>query len=356
MPSRLQRWHNATAPPETGTTNVARIFEVAVKSDDQLVFYDPGVGTMGARVAITPLARRLTQIAGLVVGYGIKDNIEEAYGFLADHWQPGDRIYLFGFSRGAYTARALSGMLRTVGLLRPGAGNLTPYALKLYAKKGDVKPSEAEEQKFWRVRREFANQFGNPAFPNPFDKSRHQVHFLGVWDTVKSVGWLNWKARFEQARWPFTAKISNVATARHAMAIDERRRPFPVYRFDPDLVAASAGRLQEVWFAGVHSDVGGQFEEHKLSDLAFDWMVREAETAGLVVEAKAYKRLLGVSFDAALPADLALGEIHRNPGTWALAWGWKKRGILPGDTLHPSAQRRVEATRGTATAYAPRLH
>lgn len=337
--------------PESGTTNVARMFEVAVKSDEQLVFYDPGVGTMGARGAITPVGRRLTQVAGLVGGYGIKDNIEEAYGFLVDHWQPGDQIFVFGFSRGAYTARALTGMLRTVGLLRNGADNLAPYALKLYAKKGDENASREEEQAFWKVRREFTRQFGNPDFPEAFDTSRHQVRFLGVWDTVKSVGWLNWKARVEQAQWPFTARISNVEIARHAMALDERRRPFPVYRFDPDLVSASDRRLQEVWFAGVHSDVGGQFEDHQLSDIAFDWMVGEAAAAGLLVDPKAYKRLLGVKHGTELPAERALGPIHPNGRGWALAGGWRGRRVRRTDTLHPSVEHRIAATAGTATPY-----
>src|SRR5205085_6237393 len=132
--------------PESGTTNVARTYAVAAKSDTQLVYYDPGVGTMGARGAVTRAGQAATRIAGLVVGYGVKDNIEEAYDWLAAHYQPGDEIFVFGFSRGAYTARALTGMLRTVGLLRPGADNLTPYALKLYAQHGKDVPSEGEEK------------------------------------------------------------------------------------------------------------------------------------------------------------------------------------------------------------------
>ena len=107
--------------PESGTTNVARTYAVAVKSESQLVYYDPGVGTMGARGAVTSTGKKATRVAGLVVGFGVKDNIEEAYTWLSANYQRGDRIFVFGFSRGAYTARALTGMLRTVGLLRPGA-------------------------------------------------------------------------------------------------------------------------------------------------------------------------------------------------------------------------------------------
>jgi uncharacterized protein (DUF2235 family) len=342
--------------PEVGMTNVARLFEVATKDQTQLVYYDPGVGTMGARGAVTGLGRRATRFAGLVAGFGVKDNLEEAYTWLMEHWQPDDRIFLFGFSRGAYTARALAGMLRTVGLLRPGADNLVPYALKLYAKSGKDDPTDDEEKAFWRTRRSFTETFGDPGFPSPFDRSRKQVRFLGVWDTVKSVGWLNWKARIEQARWPFTAKLSNVDIARHALAIDERRRPFPAYRFDREAVATSEGRFLEVWFAGVHSDVGGQYlDDHKLSDQAFLWMVDEGVAAGLKVERNAVHRLVGVRWNQPLPADLHTGVLHRNRGFWVLAGGWRERVVLPGDHVHPSVQQRIDALAGTASPYSPTL-
>jgi uncharacterized protein (DUF2235 family) len=122
--------------PETGATNVARLFAMAVKSDDQLVHYDPGVGTLGARSATTRFGKFLTRVAGLVLGHGVKENIEEAYTFLMHNYRDGDRIFVFGFSRGAYTGLALAGMIHTVGLLRPGADNLVPYAMKLYATAG----------------------------------------------------------------------------------------------------------------------------------------------------------------------------------------------------------------------------
>lgn len=340
--------------PESGTTNVARMYSLAVKSDEQLVYYDPGVGTMGARGAVTGLGKRLTRVTGLVVGYGVRENIEEAYTFLVRHYRADDRIFVFGFSRGAYTARALTGMLRTVGLLRPGAENLVPYALKLYAKSGAdpaKRPTKEEDRAFWKPRENFSRQFGNPDFPNPFDPHRHQVHFLGVWDTVKSIGWLNWRARIEQARWPFTRRITNVGTARHAMALDERRRPYAAYRFDADAVRDSGGRYQERWFAGVHSDVGGQYaDDHRLSDLALAWMVDEARGAGLLVDDEVYRRLLDVPLGDPVPQERALGRIHTNGGWWRLL-GWRGRQVLPGDDVAPSVRHRIEAI----PDYRPRL-
>lgn len=338
--------------PEHGVTNVARIYDIAEKTDDQLVYYDPGVGTMGARGAVTQLGQTMSRAAGLVAGFGVKDNIEEAYTWLSRQYQAGDQIYVFGFSRGAYTARALTGMLRTVGLLRRGTENLVPYALKLYAQSGNPPPrpgterdakAKAAERDFWKLRDEFNRQFGHPDFPGPFDTSQHQVRFLGVWDTVKSVGWLNLKARIEMAHWPFTRRITNVDIARHAMAIDERRRPFEVYRFDPKAVADAKGRYQEMWFAGVHSDVGGQFpDNHDLSDIALSWMVKEADAAGLAVDKRRYKDLIGVAYEDELPPDKAMGTIHANEWVWRLAGGWLKRAVLPDDALHPSVRYRIE--------------
>jgi uncharacterized protein (DUF2235 family) len=352
-----------TNEPETGCTNVARMFDVAEKSRGQLVYYDPGVGTMGAQAAITPWGKALTRFAGMVAGYGIRDNIEQAYTWLAHQYRSGDRIFVFGFSRGAYTARALTGMLRTVGLLHADADNLVPYALKLYVKSGKMpdpgQPPDADAKKvakeFWALRNDFRERFGNPDFANPFDTHREQVHFVGVWDTVKFVGWLNLRARIEVARWPFTANVANVATARHALAIDERRRPYAEYRLTAEAVAASNGRLQELWFAGVHGDIGGQNrDDDRLPDVAFSWMVHEALAEGLAVDAKRYRHLVGVNIGDDLPADRALGVIVPNNGWWVLARGWRPRPILPDDDLHPSVRYRIEATKGDSKPYRPK--
>jgi uncharacterized protein (DUF2235 family) len=354
--------------PETGTTNVARIYDVAAKTDQQLVYYDPGVGTMGSRAAVTPVGLEASRFAGLIAGAGIRENIEEAYTWLSRNYQLGDQIYVFGFSRGAYTARALTGMLRTVGLLRRGTENLVPYAMKLYAKSGPRKagsknpdPATKEaEAKFWGLRSEFKRQFGHPDFPDAFDvqgQPQEQVRFLGVWDTVKSVGWLNLKARIEIASWPFTANVVNIGTARHAMAIDERRKPYGINRFRRELVDRPDDRYQEMWFAGVHSDVGGQFPDHKLSDIAFAWMANEAKGADLHINEERYLELLGVNLGQELPVDYALGQIHTNEKVWWLAgFGWKERKIRAIDPVHPSVLRRIEMTKKCRDPYRPKLN
>ncbi|MFD4959720.1 DUF2235 domain-containing protein [Microbacterium sp. NPDC058389] len=346
--------------PESGVTNVARLYALAVKDDAQLVFYDPGVGTMGARGAVTPFGAWLTRTAGLIVGYGIRDNIADAYAWLMTHYRPGDRIMLFGFSRGAYTAVALAGVLRSVGLLRPGAENLVPYALKMALAQGGKKPStpksapDAADRAFWSTRTSFDQGFGNP----DFERFAKPVTFLGVWDTVKSVGWFNLRARFEQVRWPFTRNVDGVQTGRLALALDENRRAFTEYRFGTDKVGARVvddprRDLEEMWFAGVHSDIGGTFEDDNgLSDISLEWMTAEAVAAGLRIDPKVYEELLDVSGGAAVPAERAEGRIHRHKWYWAIAGlGWRRRHPARTDRMHPSVQHRIDATAASAQPY-----
>lgn len=343
--------------PETGPTNVARIYEIAVQDDEQVVYYDPGVGTMGARSATTRAAKTLTRVGGLLLGHGVQENISEAYQFLMHNYQPGDRIFVFGFSRGAYTARALVGMLRTIGLLRPNADNLIPYALKLYAANGKNDPSPDETKAFWKTRSYFTARFGNPKFPSAFNTIEKQIHFLGVWDTVKTIGWFNWRAQFEQARWPFTRVLTNVRVGRHAIAIDEKRRPYPEYRFDRLEVAKGDGRLREMWFAGVHSDVGGTFpDDHQLSDFALQWIADEARADGLKIRTRMYKTDISVAPGNTLPLAHSMGKIHTNGIGWAVVGlGWHHRVIEPGDEIHPSVWQRIAGLTETAHPYHPAL-
>ncbi|HEX7097818.1 MAG TPA: DUF2235 domain-containing protein [Acidimicrobiia bacterium] len=335
--------------PEKTPTNVARTFDLAVKDPEtQLAYYDPGVGTMGARNATSQVGLALTRIGGLAFGHGIKDNIAEAYQFLMNTYQPGDQIFIFGFSRGAYTARALAGLLRTVGLLDPGASNLIPYALKLYTGSPPQGASEERQERYWDKVQRWENTFGNPGFR----RFGRPVHFLGVWDTVKFVGWFNLVGRFRQARWPFTRNVDAVATGRHALAIDERRRPYDAYRFGQAAVEDPERDLQEVWFAGVHSDVGGGVVDHRLSDIALKWMVDEAKAAGFQVRAAKYREHVGANPDERLPPEVLEGPTHPAGPIWALLGGWKPRVVSSGSLVHRSVEVRIKHP---TLGYHPRL-
>ena len=126
-------------------TNVAKLFEMLEKNDpaSQLSYYDPGVGTLAPGSGVR---RTLSLLVEQAIGLGLKDNVAQAYRYLMQHWRPGDSIYIFGFSRGSYTARALAGMLVRPGLMRPGSENLLGYAVEKYAIKGNFSPQELDRK------------------------------------------------------------------------------------------------------------------------------------------------------------------------------------------------------------------
>jgi uncharacterized protein (DUF2235 family) len=298
-------------------TNVVRLCAVAVKDPaSQIVYYGPGLGTLEAAGALTWFGRILTRLAGLAFGYGIARDIAQAYAFIMAHHQPGDRLYLFGFSRGAYTARAVASLLRLYGLLRIGNEALVPYVvrellhfdsaiLQWLAPAWNRKRVDAKFAKARSVRDIFASR---PCKP----------HFVGVWDTVSSVGWV-----FSPTRIPYTARNPDIAIGRHALALDERRAFYirNLWQFDPTQPAEGPHDIKEVWFAGVHCDVGGGYPEAEsgLAKLAFDWMLREARQHGLLVDEAAMRRELGVDGqDKAKPEPNA--RMHNSmTWLWALA-------------------------------------
>lgn len=118
-------------------TNVVHLFEAAARDVEQTAYYDPGVGTFSS-IGI-PFAQPVGVLLGKAFGLGLRQNLAEAYSYLMDHYESGDRVFVFGFSRGAFTARALAGMLHKCGLLEKGSGNLVPYAVKIYNQKENGK-------------------------------------------------------------------------------------------------------------------------------------------------------------------------------------------------------------------------
>src|ERR1043165_18221 len=171
-------------------TNVIRTYKVARCSATQTTFYDCGVGTMPEPWQTTKLGKRWSMLKGLAFGSGLMENIEDAYCFLMANYEAGDKVFLFGFSRGAFTARALAGMLHSVGLLRPGAENLIRYAQRYWLK--DFGPDSPGG----KLCGEFKETLGRQC----------PIHFIGVWDTVGSVGLINQYRTF-----PYTAHNPSVA-------------------------------------------------------------------------------------------------------------------------------------------------
>jgi len=191
----------------SANSNVVKLYWTLSALGKQTAYYHPGVGTMGARNALTAVGKWWTQVRGLAFGYGFSDNIADVYSFLMGEFNPGDQIFIFGFSRGSYTARALCGLLHMCGLLTPGNEALIPYALRLYKSNDPCK---------FKIADGFKTTFSVPCTP----------HFLGLWDTVSSVGWILDPIHTKGGHLPYTATLPGISVLRHAVSIDERRAFF----------------------------------------------------------------------------------------------------------------------------------
>lgn len=288
-------------------TNVVDMFTPIVRDADQIAYYDPGIGTFSIFGRV--LGKRIGVILGQGFGWGLRENIEDAYEYLMDRYQPGDKVFLFAFSRGAFTARCLAGMLHKVGLLQKGSVNLIPYASSVYNTRGNE-----------RVAAGFKETYCQECKP----------YFIGVWDTVGSLGLWYGKEFFDDRL------NEDVANAYHAISIDEKRKKFPV-----SLWEENNQNVVQVWFAGVHSDVGGWYEERGLSDIALIWMLENAQEHGL--------RLKEGWKDTRHPDPL--GEMHESrTGPWRL-WRPAIRQIPEGAKIHKSVVTRIKGT----NAYKPAL-
>jgi uncharacterized protein (DUF2235 family) len=161
-----------------------------------------------------------------------------------NYWEPEAKVFIFGFSRGAYTARVLAGMLHSLGLLSRGNHDLVAYAMRLFdALRGGN--ADHDQSRYWRLTNRFRWTFGREVGR---DDRRFRLHFLGLWDTVSSVGWV-----WEPASFPYTAANPSVLIARHAVALDEHRAFYRGNLLQPK----REQDWQERWFPGVHADVGG---------------------------------------------------------------------------------------------------
>jgi uncharacterized protein (DUF2235 family) len=257
-------------------SNVVKLYStLIIDGKRQIGYYHPGVGTMGDPTAHNKISSAWSVIVGLAFGAGLLANVGDAYRYLMNTYEDGDQVYLFGFSRGAYTARALAGVLHMFGLLCPGNDGLIPYVIRMYAKR--TRDAAGMTHTF-QVAEGFKATFG-----------RHcPLHFVGVWDTVSSVGWV-----WDPLKLPYTAQNPDMANGRHAISIDERRCYFRNNLWGTKLPEQKS--LKQVWFAGVHSDVGGSYApmDSGLSQITLEWMLCEAVPLGLLVDPARADQALG---------------------------------------------------------------
>ena len=275
---------------EKNRTNVVKLFRALAKDPvSQVCYYHPGIGTMAAPGFVTKIGVKLAEIAGLAFGYGLNNDICDAYTFISRNFESGDKLYLFGFSRGAYTVRAIASLLHMYGLLWKDNDRLTLYAVRmmwairrLQGKSASDPDRRLRVIEYFQQAAEFKATFSRECKP----------HFVGVWDTVSSVGWFSHPLSL-----PYTASNPDIAIGRHAVALDERRAFFRTNLWRPDPSADKAGpkNLKQVWFPGVHCDVGGGYAESEsgLSKVALKWMIDEGRQAGLKLDEEAMALVLG---------------------------------------------------------------
>ncbi|MDH7794063.1 MULTISPECIES: DUF2235 domain-containing protein [unclassified Beijerinckia] len=289
---------------EIGETmsNVLKLFRILTKTARQRVYYNPGVGTIGQQNAWQRFKQQARGVFGLATGYGLDDDVLSAYRFLCLNYESGDKIYLFGFSRGAYTVRVLAGFVNVIGLLRPDQLNLAPYAFSAYknssSRDGSVRPNgDAGDDE----QNGAPSVSVDPALAAAWHFSRVAsaysvpIEFIGVWDTVASIivpRWDRLSLGLQALR--YTRTNPRVKIFRQAIAIDERRRMFrlnvwtkrQMFRPNPfDATSEIAQDIREVWFSGVHADVGGGYREVEsgLSKFPLLWMIEQAAAAGVIV-------------------------------------------------------------------------
>ncbi len=343
-------------------TNVVKLFYTLEQDQArQIAFYHPGLGTMEPAGALTTPTRKITRLLGMAVGYGLGNDIRDAYAFLMDNFQDGDKVYLFGFSRGSYTARAVCSLLRMYGLIHAGNGPLVPYAVRMMM--AIEKLHEAKQTKKGSTQQEddaIANYFRlADDFKNTMCRTGCKPHFVGVWDTVSSVGWKD-----NPLKLPFSADNPDINIGRHAIAIDERRAFFRTNRWVPSTLPGEHGPkdLLQVWFAGVHCDVGGGYAEKEsgLAKIALEWMLEEAKAKGLLVNDARQAEVLGLSPGSTYTKPDPDGCQHESlTGAWKIAewirkphYDWKtktttmqrnhgkRRTIPPGSCIHESVFQR----------------
>ena len=270
MMKNLAVFFDGTWNEPNDRTNVYELYKAAPETSTQETLYIEGVGTQGQG-----LWTAIDKFVGGAFGAGLSANIRQGYRWLCQRHTPGDRIFLFGFSRGAYSARSLAGMVRKCGLLNQPTEDNVSEAYALY--RDDCTPSSLEAA----------------AFRDRFSRDT-DLHFVGVWDTVGALGvpgHLALARRLNRGLGFHDTRLSGlVRAARHAVAIDERRRTFPPTLWDNldamngVMGAGAEGPYAQRWFPGDHGSVGGGGAVTALSDEALVWVAEGAAAAGLALD------------------------------------------------------------------------
>jgi uncharacterized protein (DUF2235 family) len=330
---------------------------------EQLAYHDDGVGTRD-----NPIHR----FWGQATGWGLSQNIRELYLFLVNNYEAGDRIYIFGFSRGAYTARSLAGVIAMCGVIDrrryevDELERLSKQAIRILRSafiRGVTEWMQSEDahKKHERSLRESTRQFRlQHAVPiEGSDSCQTPIEFVGVWDTVDAYGFpsdmvADWVHFLIYAyKFPDTKLSRLVRNGRQAIALDDERRTFHPVLWDAD--PNQPERIKQVWFAGVHANVGGGYPKQGLAMISLDWMMSEAEA---VRDATPGLRFISDAREAVRKSANPYDKLYNSRTGFALAYGYTPRDIaalakahgIGKPAIHESVIRRI---RSGTEGYAP---
>ncbi len=330
-------------------TNVLRLYKAMAEhtGNRQFATYIPGVGTIPSEKMRTGPGKRVRAAIDKAIGTGLKDDVADGYRYLMKHYRPGDQIFLIGFSRGAYSARALAALVDNFGLVEGARESLIPYAMEYFWRGNRRKRYETSD--YANVAARFKRNFSQDV----------PIQCIGVWDTVSAMGVFAYMHKLKG-----TDTLPNVKFAFQAVSIDERRTEFPPYHWPPEIEAATHEKYHTdrdwvesldrepatvatsgdeelrvrlgwwtVWFPGFHSDVGGSPEDHRLADISLRWMASMVERAGLEI---VWGGSEGIpAFDASAPE----GKVY---DYWNPLWGpFKAREIPLNALVHHSARAKL---------------
>ncbi len=343
------------------TTNVVKLAQSiapVAKGVSQLIYYDRGVGSDAGE-----------KLRGGALGHGLDKNLYEAYSFLLFNFTPGDEIYVFGFSRGAFTARSFVGLIYNCGILRRRDAGDIAEAIAFYRSRDEHDAPMCERMLEYRRKHSLEicvdsreDDWRQRTVPNysAGDARLLEINYLGVWDTVAALGipahW--WLSRLDRRKYRFhDAQLAGIVKrARHAVAIDEKRLTFrPTLWDNVDALNRAAGKesadpkapYQQQWFPGVHGSVGGGGDIECLSDAGLEWIVDGAREAGLNVDAMPNSRIFEIVPDHRAPLQNVSAPVDPTwlQRAWARVWGLAKTADrMPGPAhlheVHVSARRR----------------
>ncbi|KAJ7499769.1 hypothetical protein FB451DRAFT_1118880, partial [Mycena latifolia] len=321
----------------THNTNVVELHSQILTSENQAKYYNSGIGTYvppEAKMSLKYLRQQVDNALDLAFALNFKENLLKAYRWLSHTYQTGDKIFFFGFSRGAHQIRALAGMIATVGLVEAGNEDLIPFAYEIYLERHKGEPTDDAKEIAENFKKTFSREV--------------RIHFLGAWDTVSSIGVFHGKPL------PLTSSARHICIFRHALALDERRVKFVPEYVDHDTGSVPGAQpvdVKEVWFAGTHSDIGGGIKKNlklNLSSVPLLWMENEASSAGLRLD----RQPTGGAWNM---ADLKKDDMHES-----LTTAWQPLEYLPLSWVSFKTSKEVTMTphRGAGRFIVPgqRIH